>query len=145
MKRTFFVFMALVLVLISCSPKNQTAADMKPDAPLDNTRWKMVKIAGLDHFPTLEKDAFIQFDKAANRFRGNAGCNNFTGGYTLENGKLSLGPAAMTKMFCAGEGMKVEDLFSKMMATIDSYVIKGDHMVLKSGNKVVAEFEALYL
>jgi heat shock protein HslJ len=145
MKRYLFVFMALVYVLISCSPTNNTAVNMKPDAPLDNTRWKMVKIAGLDHFPILEKDAFIQFDKAAKRFRGNAGCNNFTGGYTLNNGKLRLGPAAMTKMFCAGDGMKVEDLFSKMMATVDSYVIKGDHMVLKSGNKVVAEFEALYL
>jgi heat shock protein HslJ len=145
MKKSLFVFLALVLVLISCSPTNNTAANMKPDAPLDNTRWKMVKIAGLDHFPNLDKDAFIQFDKVANRFRGNAGCNNFTGGYTLNNGKLSLGPAAMTKMFCGGDGMKVEDLFSKMMATVDSYVIKGDHMVLKSGNKVVAEFEALYL
>ncbi len=118
---------------------------MKPDAPLDNTRWKLVKIAGLDQFPALEKDAFIQFDKTTSRFRGNAGCNNFNGSYTLENGKLSLGPAAMTKMFCAGDGMKVEDLFSKMMGTIDSYLIKGDHMVLKSGNKVVAEFDALYL
>jgi putative lipoprotein len=145
MKRSLFVLAALVLVIISCSPKNQTAAHMKPDAPLDNTRWKMVKIAGLDQFPRLEKDAFIQFDKAANRFRGNAGCNNFTGSYTLDNGKLSLGPAAMTKMFCAGEGMKVEDLFSKMMGTINSYVIAGDHLVLKSGNEVVAEFEALYL
>lgn len=145
MKRSLFVLMPLVLVLISCSPKNHTTANMKPDAPLDNTRWKMVKIAGLDQFPTLEKDAFIQFDKAANRFRGNAGCNNFTGGYTLENGKLSLGPAAMTKMYCAGDGMKVEDLFSKMMGTIDSFMINGDHLVLKIGNKVVAEFEALYL
>jgi heat shock protein HslJ len=145
MKRSLFVLVALVLVIISCSPKNQTTANMKPDAPLDNTRWKMVKIAGLDRFPTLEKDVFIQFDKTTMRFHGYAGCNSFNGGYTRDKGKLSLGPAAMTKMFCAGEGMKVEDLFSKMMGTIDSYVIAGDHMVLKSGNKVVAEFEALYL
>lgn len=140
-----FMLMALVLVLISCSPKNNPAANMKPDAPLDNTRWKMLKIEGLDQFPELEKDAYIQFDKTTGRFRGSAGCNNFNGTYTLENGKLSLGPAAMTKMFCAGEGMKVEDLFSKMMVTINRYEIKGDHMVLKVGNKVVAEFEALYL
>jgi putative lipoprotein len=145
MKRSLFVLAAVVLVIISCSPKNQTTANMKPDAPLDNTRWKMVKIAELNQFPTLEKDAFIQFDKATRRFRGNAGCNSFNGSYTLDHGKLSLGPAAMTKMFCVGEGMKVEDLFSKLIGTIDSYVIAGDHLILKSGNKVVAEFEALYL
>lgn len=105
----------------------------------------MVKIAGLDQFPSLEKDAYIQFDNSTSRFHGNAGCNNFNGSYTLENGKISLGPAAMTKMFCAGEGMKVEDLFSKMLGTVDSFVIKGDHLVLKNGNKIIAEFEALYL
>ncbi|HLO80054.1 MAG TPA: META domain-containing protein [Chitinophagaceae bacterium] len=145
MKRTLFVLMAVTLVIISCSPKTQPQAGMKADAPLDNTRWKMVRIAGMENFPRLEKDVFIQFDKANNRFRGNAGCNNFNGGYTLEGSKLKLGPAAITKMFCAGDGMKVEDLFTKMMITIDGYEIKGDHMKLKIGSEVVAEFDALYL
>jgi putative lipoprotein len=145
MKRPIFVLMVIALVVISCSPKTQSQVNMKPDAPLDNTRWKMVKITGMQNFPQLEKDAFIQFDKANNRFRGNAGCNNFSGGYTLEGAKLKLGPAAITKMFCAGEGMKVEDLFTKMMAAIDGYEIKGDHMKLKIGSEVVAEFDALYL
>jgi heat shock protein HslJ len=118
---------------------------MKPDAPLTNTRWKMVKIAGLETFPRLEKDAFIQFDASNSRYHGNAGCNNFNGSYKPDGNKISLGAAAMTKMYCGGDGMKVEDMFTKIMHTVDSYQIKGDHLVLKSGGNVVAEFDALYL
>jgi putative lipoprotein len=118
---------------------------MKPNAPLTNTRWKMVKLAGLETFPRLEKDAFIQFDASNSRYHGNAGCNNFNGSYKLDGNKIGLGAAAMTKMFCAGDGMRVEDMFAKIMHTVDNFQINGDHLVLKNGDNVVAEFDALYL
>jgi heat shock protein HslJ len=118
---------------------------MKPNASFTNTRWKMVKLAGLESFPKLQKDAFIQFDSASSRCRGNAGCNNFQGSYKIDGNKISLGAAAMTRMLCPGDGMKVEDMFSKAMHSVDSFLITGDHMLLKSGDKIVAEFEALYL
>jgi heat shock protein HslJ len=105
----------------------------------------MVKLAGLETFPKLEKDAFIQFDVANSRYFGNAGCNNFNGSYKIDGNKISLGATAMTKMFCGGEGMKVEDIFAKILHKIDSYQIIGDHLVLRSGENVVAEFDALYL
>jgi putative lipoprotein len=35
-----------------------------------------------------------------NGFKGNTGCNTFVGSYILENGKLTLDPGAITKMFC---------------------------------------------
>ena len=144
MKNSLFILSALVLTMISCSPKT-TSQNMKPNASLTNTRWKMVKLAGLETFPRLEKDAFIQFDATNPRYHGNAGCNNFNGSYKLDGHKIGLGAAAMTKMFCAGDGMKVEDMFAKIMHTVDNYQINGDHLVLKSGDNVVAEFDALYL
>jgi len=144
MKDSLFILSALVLTIMSCSPKT-TSQNMKSDASLTNTRWKMVKLAGLENFPRLEKDAFIQFDASNSRYRGNAGCNNFSGSYKRDGNKISLGAGAMTKMFCNGDGMKVEDMFSKIMYTIDNFQVKGDHLVLKSGKKVVAEFDALYL
>ena len=144
MKNSLFILSALVLTMISCSPKT-TSQNMKPNASLTNTRWKMVKLAGLETFPRLEKDAFIQFDATNSRYHGNAGCNNFNGSYKLDGNKIGLGAAAMTKMFCAGDGMKVEDMFVKIMHTVDNYQINGDHLVLKSGENVVAEFDALYL
>lgn len=144
MKHSLSILTTLVLTIISCSPKT-TSQNMRSDAPLTNTRWKMVKLEGFETFPRLEKDAFIQFDASNLRYHGHAGCNNFNGSYKLDGKKISLGPTAMTKMFCAGDGMKVEDMFSKIMHTVDNFLINGDHLVLKSGDKVVAEFDALYL
>ena len=117
----------------------------KPDADFGNTRWKMVKLAGLEVFPVLKKDVFIQFDDLASQFHGHAGCNNLRGSYTKEEGKLKIGPAAMTRMFCEGPGMQVEDIFSKKLDQIDNYQIDGDRLTLRKGKEFVAEFEALYL
>ena len=136
--------MAIGLSLAACSPK-PSQMNVKPDAPLDNTRWKMVKIDGISVFPQLEKDAFIQFNKENMQYRGNAGCNNFTGGYTVDGKKIKLQGGAMTRMMCPSPGMDVENIFSKAMSTIDNYQITGDHLILRSGNKAVAEFDALYL
>ncbi len=36
---------------------------------------------------------------------GNAGCNRYSAGYTLADGKLSVGPARSTRMMCAEPGL----------------------------------------
>jgi putative lipoprotein len=117
----------------------------KPDASFGTTRWKMIRIQGIDVFPDLAKDVFIQFDDRIFQFHGHAGCNNMRGSYTYKDGILKLGPAAMTRMLCDGPGMQVEDVFLKKLDDIDNYQIQGDRLVFRRGNEFIAEFEALYL
>jgi heat shock protein HslJ len=147
MKKSLFLFLAIALASVSCHKKSmhtETNA-MNASATFDNTRWKLVKLPGIDSLPQLQKDVFIQFKKSDSSYHGNAGCNNFSGKYTLDGTKLILGPAAMTRMMCPQENMKVEDQLSKAIQAVDQYLVTGDHLQLKKGDQVLAEFHALYL
>lgn len=112
------------------------------DASFSITRWKMVRLAGIDVFPTLKKEVFLQFDEATHKFQGHAGCNNMMGVFTNTNGKLKIGPVGMSRMFCEGPGMDVENIFARNLDKADNYQIRGDRMVLRIGNDFLAEFEA---
>jgi heat shock protein HslJ len=142
-----FFFLAFTLATIAChkKPVNTQTTSMNTSASFDNTRWKLVKLPGMDSLPALQKDAFIQFKKADSSYHGNAGCNNFSGRYSLDGNKLVLGPAAMTRMMCPPDNMKVENQFTKVIQSTDQFLITGDHLQLKKGDQVLAEFEALYL
>jgi len=41
--------------------------------------------------------------------------------------------------------MKVEDQLSRAINSTDNYLINGDHLELRKGNELLAEFKALYL
>jgi heat shock protein HslJ len=88
---------------------------------------------------------FIQFNKTDSTFRGYAGCNNMTGKYSKNGNNLKIGPAAMTRMMCQPDQMKVEDGLAKAINATDNYLIKSNHLELRKGADVLAEFEALYL
>ncbi len=97
------------------------------------------------HFPRLQKDVFIQFNTSDSSFRGHAGCNNMTGRYSMDGNRLTIGPAAMTRMMCPEPNMKVENLVAKVISATNNYLIKGGRLELRKDNEVLAEFEALYL
>ena len=118
-----------------------TENSKKPDAPLTNTRWKLVKLPGME-LPQME-DAFIRFFDG--KSSGSSGCNRFTGTFSEEGKKLKLGPQAGTRMMCTPEIMNVETAFLKALSETDGYLISGDHMQLKKGETILADFEALYL
>lgn len=111
----------------------------------DNTRWKLVKLPGIDSLPAIQKDVFIQFNTSDSSFRGHAGCNNMTGRYSMDGNRLTIGPAAMTRMMCPEPNMKVENLVAKVISAANNYLIKGGRLELRKDNEVLAEFEALYL
>lgn len=145
MKKVFPILVLMVITAFSCSKKTmQTSSGQIPDAPLTNTRWKLIKLPGME-IPLLEKDAFIQFRKENNRAFGSGGCNNLMGSYTVSEKKLKLSQMASTMMACTPEIMQVERAFSKALAETDSYSVSGDSLMLMKGDTVLAEMEALYL
>ncbi len=147
MKRTPFVLIVLLSCITGCQHKlnNPQTPQMNALATLENTRWKLVSVPGQDSLPTLEKEVYIQFNKSDSSFRGYAGCNNMTGKFTMDGNKLTIGPAAMTRMMCPPANMKVEDLLTKTIHNTDRYNIKGQQLELKKGDELLALFEAVYL
>jgi putative lipoprotein len=64
------------------------------------------------------------------RVSGFTGCNQISGGYTLEGNMLSFGQMAMTMRACP-DGMELERDFAKALSETKSYQIEGDTLSLK--------------
>jgi heat shock protein HslJ len=145
MKKILPFLILVVTISLSCSKKTlNTTSNQIPDASFTNTRWKLVKLPGIE-MPALTKDAFIQFKTEDNRAFGSGGCNNLMGSYTVSEKKLKISQMASTMMACTPEIMKVEDAFSKALTETDNYSISGDTLKLLKGDLVLAELAALYL
>lgn len=57
---------------------------------------------------------------------GNAGCNNFTGGFTDDGATITVGPLATTMMMCPEEAMAVETAFLDGIQGTHAYTINGN-------------------
>ena len=69
---------------------------------------------------------------------GFSGCNSFSFNYELKNGKLDLGFARATKIYCE-EGMDLENLFFQKAASVTQFEISAEalHLKNKSGDIVI--------
>ncbi|MEE4272048.1 MAG: META domain-containing protein [Thermoanaerobaculales bacterium] len=86
--------------------------------------WKLVSIAGEPAAADFETT--IEFDEEG-RAGGNAGCNNYGGGYDFDSGSLAFAtPFASTKKMCPGPMMKQEGAFLKAMSVFQRASIDGD-------------------
>ena len=71
------------------------------------------------------------------------GVNRLSGSYALiDNGSVVLGQLVSTKMAGPPEAMALEHNFSKTMASVNSFHVRGNQLQLLSGGSVVAEFRS---
>ena len=139
MKKVIPLLILLSTFTISCGKKTMSSSTKNVEnAPLTNTRWKLVKLPGME-MPTLHKDAFIQFDSTEKRAFGSGGCNNIFGGYKQAGNSLKFGPMGSTMMACPPEIMKVESAFAAALKETDNFMIAGDTLMLRKGETIVAE------
>ncbi len=115
----------------------------KAEVPLTGGGWELDldSLAGWKFFwREPEQDITLVFD-GNGKYSGCAGVNRYFG--TVERnektGTLKFKPAGVTMM--AGPGMEYEKAYLKMLESVDSYVICGDDLYLKSKGKTVAEFD----
>jgi len=72
----------------------------------------------------LDRPVTVRFESG--RLSGFAGCNNFSGSYTLEGDQLKIGPVASTQMACPEPGSSVETAFHKALSGTLRYSVDGD-------------------
>jgi len=123
-----------LLIFVSCSSskvQNNTGS-------LSANHWDLVSISGklLDANATKMGIPFVMFS-TDNGFNGNTGCNTFVGSYKLENGKLSLEPGAITKMFCM-DAPEME--FLSAVKKTNGYKITGSELTLLNGTTELMKF-----
>lgn len=70
---------------------------------------------------------------------GSAGCNRFTGSFTVEGQTLGFSPLATTRMTCMAEGVvEQEQAFLAAMASVATWEIRGDRAQLRAADGALA-------
>jgi heat shock protein HslJ len=86
------VLVGLVLPsLAACS-----GAGSPPSDPLDGTAWVLKFIR--KSTPISDTTITVTFDDG--QVHGSAGCNTYSGSYQVSDDTISVGPTAITEMFC---------------------------------------------
>ncbi|MEV6198351.1 META domain-containing protein [Streptomyces sp. NPDC051771] len=123
---------ALTLVSADGARKVELAAE--PSLPLRGTPWKIDGLVSGDTVASLpagggEKARFVI--GADGRITGNLGCNNFSATARIDEKARTLtveGPAATTRMMCAGPQMQLETKLYELLDGPLSYRL--DHRAL---------------
>lgn len=98
-----------------------------PPTELAGTNWTFVSIGGVA--VAGGRPTALQFD--GNRMSGSAGCNRFSGTYSVDGGTLKAGPLMATEMACPG--MELEQAFFKLMSTPVSLTFADDGTLILTG------------
>ena len=67
---------------------------------------------------------------------GDAGCNRFTGGYTVKGDRMEIGPLASTMMYCEGK-MDAEQSLLKSLESVHSYSATTTTLKLMGGGSTL--------
>lgn len=135
MKKIFLPLICIGLIFLTSCGSSKIQGD---SGSLTSNKWELVSLAG----KTLSADAvkmgtpFVMFSSDKG-FTGHTGCNTFVGSYKLENGKLSLEPGAITKMYC-GDSPETEFLSALKQTT--GYKISGGELSLLNGTVELMKF-----
>lgn len=121
-------------------------SDKKANAEFTNTYWKLMSLGEKPvKLGAGEKELFIQFIAEKNVIKGFSGCNNFTGAFEANQGKLTMGPVAGTRKMCM-QGMDQEQAFLISIGEFASYSINGEALTVKSDKgELIATFESRYM
>ena len=116
---------------------------LKQPLSLTSTPWRLQSFnngkGGMESNLATEKITAIFTEDG--RVSGNAGCNNYSGGYQVDGDSISIGPLAATEMYCndPADVMETENAFLKNMSNAARFAIENDALTLydKEGKKLL--------
>lgn len=112
-------------VLIEMASMQTVAAENVPQALVGT--WLAEDIAGRGVIDNLQSTLEIRDDGT---YGGMAGCNHFTGTFSLAGAKITFGPAATTRKMCVPAVMDQERKFLDALRTELSWAVEGSKLML---------------
>ncbi len=102
---------------------------------LEGPLWRLTAYLGPDGTsvsvpPAISASATF----ADGRVTGNAGCNDYTGSYTVAGDTLTIGPLAATQKACGPAETVVETAFMTVMGRVATYAVSGGSLELKTAD-----------
>lgn len=140
--RLGFVVTALVVAACAQPPasEDEPAASVTSTGSLTGTYWRLVELDGQPSIPGGgTREPHLRFTDR--RVNGATGCNTLGGGYEVAAGRVRFTDLFSTRMACVEEDrMRQEARFVKALETADGFAIRGDTLILRAGDVVVARF-----
>lgn len=114
-------------------------------AVLEGTTWRLTQVAHADgqlHAVPASIEATATFAEGA--VSGSGGCNRYTAGYTVDDGKLSIERGASTMMACPEPQATVEKAFMAALEATKIYRIEDGQLAwLNAEGREIATFKPL--
>lgn len=108
-------------------------------AKFTDVDWQLTELLG--QAVSNDSGAYVHFSAEGKVF-GNAGCNQFAGGWELEQYRLKVGQLALTMRACAEEVMQLEQQFLAQLALADNYSLADNSFSLNKARMApLARFE----
>lgn len=103
--------------------------------PLENVLWTLVAMNG-ERNTAGQVPTTLLFDPGPEPGQGSAGgvamCNNYHGGYTLEQDQLILNALASTRMSCPQPVMQAEATYLELLEKSQTYQVFGQTLIITS-------------
>lgn len=144
-KTAFFVLIAMVIT--SCNSTKNTTTETK-DNSITEKYFKLITLEGktVTMAENQEREIFFTLRTEGNKVTGFAGCNSFSGEYTIEEGnRIRFKNMAITMMAYPDVAVNEAD-FLEVFELADNYTIVNDVLSLNVGRRApLAVFEAVYM
>jgi len=127
--------------LSGCCRVPVQAAGGNAPARLEGATWRLKELPGVQSaaLAQLSRPVTIRFESG--RLAGFAGCNNFSGSYTLAGDQLKIGPVASTQMACPEPGSAIETAFHKALSGALRYALDGDDLTATTASGATLRFK----
>lgn len=120
---------------VSRTPVATESAEAAGALMLEGTRWVLVSYLNADGETTaaLENvEATAEFSEG--QVGGNASCNRYFGGYTVDGSALTFGQLGSTMMACPPPVSDQETQFMANLQATATYTIEGDQLLLANAD-----------
>lgn len=155
MKVRIITLFAIITTMVSCNTtkktdsatQNNADTEVEKDNVITDKYWKLVTLEGkaVTMVEGQEREVFLTLKSHDKTVNGFAGCNSFSGDYTLEDGnRIKFGTIATTMKAC--DGVVTEHTFLQVLDQADNYTIVNDELSLNVGRRApLAVFKAVYM
>lgn len=144
-KTAFFALIAMVIM--GCNSTKNVTPETK-DNSITEKYFKLITLEGkaVTMAKNQEREIFFTLRTEGNKVTGFAGCNSFSGEYTLEEGnRIRFKNMAVTMMACPDVAVNEAELL-EVFELADNYTIVNDVLSLNVGRRApLAVFEAVYM
>ena len=115
---------ALAMAIGACGGDSDSDA-----VEVEGIEWQLVELTGVP-IPSSASPTLLLEEGTAS---GDAGCNRFTGEYTLDGESIEFGPFAVTLMACEPEIDEFERAYLGALGTADAIEVSDDAVVVSTG------------